>query len=225
MKSDVEIRNDILAELKWQPGIDETEIGVSVEDGILTLSGVVNEYHKKAMANKAAKSVTGVKAVAEDIVVKYGEDYKKTDKEIAKAAVNAIDWNASIPKEKVMIFVEDGYIYLSGEVPWDYQRNAAKRTVQNLLGVKGVINNIEIAPNALPQNVEREILKALERSANMEAKGIQVKIDGHIVQLAGKVHSLKEKEEAEKAAYNAPGVRMVKNDIVVQPDPEFVLRI
>src|SRR5690606_14123973 len=116
MKSDVEIRNDILAELKWQPGIGETEIGVIVDDGIVTLSGVVNEYHKKAMANKAAKSVAGVKAVAEDIVVKYGDDYKKTDKEIEKAAVNALEWNATVPKEKIMVFVEDGYIYWSGEV-------------------------------------------------------------------------------------------------------------
>jgi osmotically-inducible protein OsmY len=222
MKTDVEIRNDILAELKWQPAIDETEIGVIVEDGIVTLSGVVNEYRKKALANKAAKSVAGVKAVAEDIEVKYGDDFKKTDKEIAKAAVNALEWNASVPKEKVMVFVEDGYIYLTGKVAWDYQRKAAKRTIQNLLGVKGVINNIELVPSTKAENTEEQIIKALRRSANLEAKGIRIQVDGSTVQLKGRVHSIKEKEEAEKAAYKAPGVRKVNNEIVVQLHPEFV---
>ncbi len=222
MKTDVEIRNDVLAELKWQPDIDETEIGVIVEDGIVTLSGIVSEYRKKALANKAAKSVAGVKAVAEDIEVKYGDDFKKTDKEIAKAAVNVLEWNASVPKEKVMVFVEDGYIYLSGKVAWDYQRKAAKRTVQNLLGVQGVVNNIEIVPKVKPQNVENEIIKALERSATLEAKGIRVQVDGSTVQLKGRVHSIKEREEAEQAAYKAPGVRALKNEIVVQLHPEFV---
>jgi len=222
MKTDVELRDDILAELKWQPDIDETEIGVIVEDGIVTLSGVVNQYRKKVLANKAAKSVAGVRAIAEDIEVKHGDDYKKTDKEIAKIAVEALEWNASVPKEKIMVFVEDGYIHLSGNVPWDYQRRSAKRTVQNLLGVKGVINNIKIESKVKPQNVEKEIIKALERSANLEAKGIRVQADGHTVQLKGRVHSIKESEEAEKAAYRAIGVREVKNDIVVQLHPEFM---
>ena len=222
MKTDAQIKQDVLDELVFQPNIEETQIGVIVEDGVVTLSGVVNEYSKKAAANKVAKSVIGVKAVAEDIEVKYGDEFKKTDKEIAKAAVNALEWNASVPKEKVMVFVEDGYIYLTGEVVWDYQRNAAKRTLQNLLGVKGVINNIEIGPKVEPHNVEEQITKALERSADLEAKGIRVQVDGHTVQLKGKVHSIKEKELAEKAAYKAPGVLQVQNDIVVQYYPAYV---
>jgi osmotically-inducible protein OsmY len=222
MKTDAQIKQDVLDELVFQPNIEETQIGVIVEDGVVTLSGVVNEYSKKAAANKVAKSVVGVKAVAEDIEVKYGDKFKKTDKEIAKAAVNALEWNASVPKEKVMVFVEDGYIYLTGEVVWDYQRNAAKRTLQNLLGVKGVINNIEIGPKVEPHNVEEQITKALERSADLKAKGIRVQVDGHTVQLKGKVHSIKEKELAEKAAYKAPSVLQVQNDIVVQYYPAYV---
>ena len=199
MKSDAQIKQDILDELVFEPNIDETQIGVIVEDGVVTLSGVVNEYHKKAVANKVAKRVIGVKAVAEDIEVKYGEDFKKTDKEIAKAAVHALEWNAKIPKENIMIFVEDGYIYLSGDVAWDYQRKEAEHSLQNLLGVKGVVNNIEIIPVAKAKNV-----------------------DGDTVQLKGRVHSLKERELIEKTAYKANGVRHVQNDIVVQSYPEFV---
>src|SRR5680860_338842 len=118
--------------------------------------------------------------------------------------------------------VEDGYIYLSGKLRWDYQRDTAKWALQNLLGVKGVVNNIEILPKAKPKNTEVQITKALERSAFLEAKGIRVQVDGTTVQLKGRVHSLWEKEEAEKTAYRAPGVRKVKNDIVVQLHPEFV---
>jgi osmotically-inducible protein OsmY len=222
MKSDAQIKQDILDELVFEPNIDETQIGVIVEDGIVTLSGVVNKYHKKALANKVAKRVIGVKAVAEDIVVKYGEDFKKTDKEIAKAAVNALEWNASIPKEKIMIFVEDGYIYLSGDVAWDFQRKAAEHSLQNLLGVKGVVNNIEILPEAKAENIVEQITKALERSTHLIAKGIRVQVDGDTVQLKGRVQSIKERELIEKMAYKAAGVRNVQNDIIVQSYPEFV---
>ncbi len=222
MKSDVQIKQDILDELVFEPNINETQIGVTVEDGIVTLNGVVNEFHKKALANNVVKRVIGVKAVAEDITVKYGDDLKKTDKQIAKAVVNALEWNASVPKEKVMVFVENGYIYLSGNVAWDFQRKAAKRTIQYLLGVKGVVNNIEIVPEAKADNIEEQIIKALKRSANLEANGIRVQVDGDMVQLKGKVHSIKERELAERAAYKAIGVRHVKNDIVVQYSREFV---
>ncbi|MFT6796849.1 MAG: osmotically-inducible protein OsmY [Maribacter sp.] len=222
MKSDGQIKQDILDELVFEPNIDETQIGVTVEDGIVTLSGVVSEFHKKGLANTVAKRVIGVKAVAEDIKVKYDDDLKKTDKEIAKVVVNALEWNASVPKEKVMVLVENGYIFLSGNLAWDYQRKAAKRTVQNLLGVKGVVNEIEIVPEGKAANIEEQIIKALKRYANLEAKGIRVQVDGDIVQLKGRVHSIKERELAEKAAYKAVGVRHVQNDIIVQYSPEFV---
>lgn len=222
MKTDAEIKQDVLDELAWQPDIDETQMGVIVEDGIVTLSGVVNRYGKKIAAEKAVKNVAGVKAVAEDIEVKYGDDYKKTDKEIAKAVVNALEWNASVPKEKVMVRVDDGYVHLSGELPWAYQKKAAKRTVQNLLGVKGVINNISIEQKVKPVEVKDRITKAFERSANINASHIEVKADGHTVKLSGTVTSIKEKEEAEKAAFRAPGVLQVKNKLKVQFYPSFV---
>ncbi|WP_282049550.1 BON domain-containing protein [Maribacter aquivivus] len=222
MKTDAQIKQDILDELVFEPNIDETQIGVTVENGIVTLSGVVNEYFKKALANKVAKRVKGVKAVAEDIEVKYGDEYAKTDKEIAKAAVNALEWNATIPREKVKIFVEDGYIYLSGEVTWSHQREAAKNILQNLLGVKGVVNNIEITPLLKADNIEDQITKALERYTSIMAKGIRVQVDGDTVQLKGRVHSIKERELIEKTAYKAAGVRNVQNEIVVQSYPEFV---
>ena len=139
MKTDYEIKSDVLTELawQWQQNIDENEIVVNVEDGIVTLSGVVDNYTKKLAAEKAAKSVSGVKAVILDIEVKYGSDYKKTDKEIAKAAINALEWDISVPEDEITVKVEDGWVHLSGEIEYFYQKDAAKKAVENLLGVKG----------------------------------------------------------------------------------------
>lgn len=216
MKTDVEIKENVLDELAWQPDIDETQIGVIVEEGVVTLSGIVNNYSKKLAAEKAVKGVAGVRAVAEDIEVKYGNDYKKTDKEIAKAAADSIKWNASIPEGDINIKVENGWIYLSGEVTWSYQKKAAKLAVENLLGVKWVSNNINLKKSIRPFEVKDRIKKAFERMASIDADGIQVITNDHTVTLRGKVSSLKEKEDAETAAYNAPEVYDVKNELKVQ---------
>lgn len=221
MKTDAQIKMDVLDELKWQPNVDETQIGVIVENGVVTLSGVVNDYSKKTAAERAAKRVSGVKAVAEDIEVKYGESYKKTDKEIAKAVVNALEWNASVPDDKITVKVEDGWVYLNGEVEWSYQRDAAKRTVEHLLGVKHVANNISIKQTVKATDIKEEIKKAFERAADLEAKNIIVEVDGHTVTLKGKVHSLAEKEEARKTAYSSPGVYTVKNELKVEYYPAY----
>ena len=221
MKTDAQIKMDVLDELKWQPNVDETQIGVIVENGVVTLSGVVNDYSKKTAAERAAKRVSGVKAVAEDIEVKYGESYKKTDKEIAKAVVNALEWNASVPDDKISVKVEDGWVYLSGEVKWSYQRDAAKRTVEHLLGVKHVANNISIKQTVKATDIKEKIKKAFERAADLEAKNITVEVDGHTVTLKGKVHSLAEKEEARKTAYSSPGVYSVKNELKVEYYPAY----
>ena len=221
MKTDAEIKEDVLDELAWQPNIDETEIGVIVENGIVTLSGVVNNYSKKIAAEKAVKGVEGVKAIAGDIEVKYGDDFKKTDKEIAKAVVDALKWNSSVPEENLSVKVEDGWVYLSGEVKWGYQKNAAKRAVENLLGVRSVINSITIKNDVKPIEVKDRIQKAFERSAELDAKNITVLTDGNTVTLKGKVHSIKEKEDAETAAYRAPGVYSVKNELKVQYYTEY----
>ncbi len=215
MKTDLEIRNDVLDELAWQPNINETEIGVIVKDGIVTLTGTVDGYTKKRAAENAVKKVKGVKAVAEDIEVKFGSTFKKTDVEIAKSAVNSIEWNASVPNDKVMIKVDDGWVYLTGEVQWSYQKDATKRAVENLLGVRGVSNLITIKQAVEPYQIKERIKKAFERSADLEAKNITVSVDGHRVKLRGKVHSIAEKDEARKAAYHAPGVYEVDNDLEV----------
>lgn len=221
MKTDAEIKNDVLDELAWQPNIDETKIGVIVEDGVVTLNGVVDNYTKKVAAEKAVKAVKGVKAVALDIDVKYGNDYKKTDKEIAKAVVNALAWDTSVPEDKVAIKVEDGWVYLSGELKWFYQKDAAKKAVENLLGVKGVVNSIQIKQVLEPFQIKDRITKAFERSADVNARNVTVVVDGHTVTLRGTVNSIAEKEEAQRAAYFAPGVYEVKNELKVQFHPEY----
>lgn len=221
MRTDVEIKDDVLDELAWQPGIDETQIGVIVEDGVVTLSGVVDSYSKKLAAEKAVKRVNGVRAIAEDIDVKYGISYKKTDKEIAKAAAKALEWDASVPDEDIKVKVEDGWVILSGEVTWDYQKKAAKKAVGNLLGVKKVSNNITLKKSIKPFEVKDRIKKAFERMADIDAEGVEIETSGHTVTLKGKVSSLQEKENAEEAAYKAPDVYDVVNKLKVQYRTEY----
>ena len=215
MRSDSSIKEDVLAELEWKPSIDETQIGVIVKNGIVTLTGTVDSYTKKMEAEKAAKSVVGVKAVAEEIEVKYGASSQKSDTEIATSAVSALKWNISIPENKIDIKVEDGWVYLTGEVMWEFEKTAAKKAVENLTGVKYVINNITIKQNVDAVDIKNKITKAFERAADIDAKNITVKADGHTVRLTGKVHSLKEKDEARKTAYYAPGVWTVENELEV----------
>lgn len=222
MKTDYQIKNDVLDELAWQPNIDETQIGVIVENGVVTLSGVVNTYTKKLEAEKAAKRVEGVKAVALDIEVKYGADFKKTDKEIAKAIVEAFEWNSSIPEDDIQVKVENGWAYLSGDVQWSYQKSAAKNAVEKLVGVKGVSNLIKLKNNIKPKEVKDNIKKAFQRMADIDANNITLETHGHTVTLRGVVHSIKEKEDAETAAYNAGGVYEVKNELRIEYYPEFV---
>ncbi|TYB79499.1 BON domain-containing protein [Bizionia myxarmorum] len=215
MRTDLSIKEDVLDELEWQPHIDETQIGVVVKDGIVTLSGTVDSYVKKREAENAAKSVLGVKAVAEDIQVRYSSGQKKSDTEIAAAAVNALKWNISVPENKVEVKVEDGWIYLTGEVMWEFEKNAAKKAVENLQSVKYVVNNITLKNTVDASNIKEKIKKAFERSADIDSKDITVKTDGHTMKLTGKVHSLKEKDDARRTAYYSPGVWTVDNELEV----------
>ena len=215
MRTDSKIKEDVLEELAWQPNIDETQIGVVVDNGIVTLSGTVDSYSKKITAEKAAKSVFGVRAVAEDIKVQYGKSYQKTDSEIARASADALKWNTSVPEDKINIKVEDGWVYLSGAVMWDYQKQAAKKTLEKLAGVKFVSNTISIEQPVKPIDIKNRITKAFKRSADIDAKNVKVVVDGHTVKLRGKVHSLAEKEDARKAAYFAPGVYKVENELEI----------
>ncbi len=217
MRTDAQIKQDVLDELVFQPSIDETQIGVIVKNGVVTLTGRVFTYANKIAAENAVKKVKGVKAVAEDIEVGYDTRENKTDTEIANAIIDAFQWNTAVPEEKISVKVEDGYVYLTGEVDWWYQKEAAKRVVQNLIGVKGIFNHIRINQmEEKPFQIKERISKAFERSAHIDANNISLElIDDHIIRLKGKVHSLAEKEEAQKAAFYAPGIYEVENDLEV----------
>ncbi len=221
MKTDQEIKDAILAELMWQQNIDDTSIGVIVEDGVATLSGVVDSYAKILAAEKVVKGTKGVKATALDIEVKLGDNYKKTDKEIAKAAAKALAWDNAVPEENLFVKVEDGQIYLSGVVDWFYQKEAAKNSVENLLGVKNVINNIDVKHGEDSNETIEKITKALKRLANIDSKNIDISVDGNIVTLNGSVRTISEKDEIQKVAYFTPGVKEVKNELQVNYHPIF----
>ena len=215
MRSDLSIKEDVLSELNWQPNIDETQIGVTVKNGVVTLSGVVDNYTKKRAAENAVKSVAGVKAIAEDIKVQYVGNDKRTDAEIAKASVDALMWHSSIPENVVEVKVDNGWVYLSGEVEWDYQKDSAKHAVENLKGVLGVTDDITLKRVIKPIELKEKIKRAFERMADRESNNISVEVEGHTVRLSGKVHSILEKDEARKMVSNAPGVYEVKNEIEV----------
>ena len=210
--TDEEIQSDVLAELRWDPSIS-TEIGVAVKNGVVTLTGTVDTIQKKWRAEEAAHRVTGVTAVANDIEVRlFGQ---RTDADIAAAAKHALDWNTSIPLNKVHVTVDNGWVTLKGELEWQYQRQEAERVVRSLWGVKGVSNLISIKPAASPTDLKKKIEDALVRSAEVDAERITVDVQGSKVTLKGKVRSWAERQEAERTAWLAPGVTSVDNQITL----------
>jgi len=215
MRTDGQIKQDILDELVFQPNIDETQIGVIVEEGVVTITGTVDDFHKKVSAENLVKKIKGVKAVAEDIEVKYGIEFQKTDKEIAKAIVRAFEWNTAVPEDKITIEIQSGWITLSGEVEFWYQKDTARCVINGIIGVKGIINNIDIKPTIKPDEVKEKITRAFKRLADIEAENITIEVDQNTVTLHGKVHSLKEKEEATKTAYHIVGINKVVNQLIV----------
>lgn len=215
MKTDVQLQEDVLDELRWEPMLRPSEIGVAVKDGIVTLSGYVSDYSKKLAAEKAVKRVKGVKAVAEDIEVRLPYETLKNDEEIAREVVNALKWNINVPDDKVSAKVDNGWVTLDGELEWQYQRDAAMSAVKNLLGVNGVINLIKLKPALNLTIVKSNIRKALERNADLEADKITLDTSDSTVTIKGKVHSWSEKSEAERAAWATPGVMKVINDLEI----------
>jgi osmotically-inducible protein OsmY len=219
MKTDSELQQDVIAELKWEPLLREAEIGVSAKQGVITLTGTVDSYAKKAEAEDAVKRVAGVKAVVEKIMVKYaGEWAKKDDGDIATEVVNAFKWNWEVPSDKVKARVENGWVTLDGQVEWNFQSDAAKNAVRNLSGVTGVSNNINVKSRTEDAIEKQDIERALKRNWSVSGQDIGVAVSGHKATLTGTVDSWYQKEEAERIAWNAPGVWNVGNDLVVEYD-------
>jgi osmotically-inducible protein OsmY len=217
IRNDSEIQKDIMDELKWEPSLRNDDIAVAVRDGVVTLAGFADSFADKIRAERVAGRVKGVKAIANDIEVKLPSSSQRPDPDLARAAVNALEWNILVPHDRIQAKVDKGWITLEGTVDHYYQKEEAERSVRHLTGVKGVANLISVQPQPTPSDVKRRIEQALQRGAQFDAEHITVELDGHKAVLKGTVRSYAEFRDAERAARNAPGVTDVENRLTVDP--------
>ncbi len=215
MKSDIQLQKDVIAELNWEPSVNSIDIGVEVKDGVVILSGHVGSYAEKLNAERSAQRVAGVKALAIEIDVTLPGISKRTDADIARSVDNVLQWTSFLPRDAVKVMVENGWITLSGQVSWEYQRVAAVDTVRYLMGVTGVSDDITILPTLSSISVKSDIEDALKRRALVDARNISVEVHGQNVTLTGKVHSWSERHLATHSAWSTPGVKNVKDDMTL----------
>ncbi|MDE3128393.1 MAG: BON domain-containing protein [Gemmatimonadota bacterium] len=216
MKTDMQLQRDVIEELAWQPNIREAEIAVGARNGVVTLSGFVDSYAQKYAAARAVESVRGVRAVADDLKVRLPQAFVRSDTDVAHAAVSALKWDVEVPDTRIKVLVDDGWISLDGAVDWQFQRTAAENAVRHLAGVNGVINRITVQqPKVSAYEVNQRIEEALKRNAALDAEKISIDArDGRVV-LRGTVRSWAEREDAERAAWAAPGVTEVDDELAV----------
>lgn len=214
-RTDSDIETDVVAELKWEPSLRGDDIAVAVRDGVVTLAGFANSYADKWKAEQVASKVKGVKAIANDIEVKLPSGSARPDPDIARAAVDALQWHVTVPQERIQVKVEKGWVTLEGNVDWYYQKEAAERAVRYLTGVKGVSNLIVVSAHPSRTDVKQKIKDSLQRWALFDADRITVDVDGHKATLRGTVRSYAELKDAERAARNAPGITEVENKLII----------
>ncbi len=215
MKTDSQLQHDVMAELEWDPSIHHSDIGVSVSGGVVTLSGLVHSYAEKIQAEKAARRVAGTRAIAEELKVRYPSDAKTDDSEIAKRIVDVIAWDALVPADSIKVKVEHGWVTLTGAVAWFYQKEAARRAASRITGVVGISNLVTLRNAPVASDIKERIIAAIKRSANTDAASVTVLTDGGKVTLGGRVKAWSERQVAERAAWAAPGVTSIEDNIIV----------
>ena len=213
--TDLELKKAVESELSYEPSINAAEIGVAAKGGVVTLTGRVQSYWERVAAESAGERVSGVKAVVNELEIRLPSSSERTDEDIARAAINALEWSVLIPANRIKVKVSKGWVTLEGTVDWQFQKTAAEKAVRKLIGVKGVSDLVEVKPRVSKTEVRAAIEEALKRSAELDANRIKVETDGDKVILRGSVRSWFEREEAERAAWRAPGVRAVEDDIEI----------